>query len=236
MRKSKEDLPMKQLIVLTVPHEKCTGINQDCDLFALKLADQINISLSNRSRNIETFHGNINRDIIDLNRFEGRYTNFRYSIREKILKFVKELIKNKSTSSISESKIIYLIDCHSFTPGGHKYGNVRIQNPEVSILFNKCSMIDIIEELTDLLKENDLVTTKHYGVIDDIIDEFIDYNNKFNLSRFNIKIIPILIEVNESIEEKKIPRIGKAIHQWIITINKYLSNPTNLQQLLFFSK
>jgi hypothetical protein len=224
----------KQLIVLSIPHELCHDINQDCDLYAKKMADELIFSLSTKSREIVTIHGDINRTIVDLNRYEGRFTDFRQSVREVILNQVKFLIKNIKSDEISENKIVYLIDCHSFVPGDHKYGNVRIKNPDVCIIFNKCSLIEIIEELTDLLKENNLITTKLYGVVDDIVDETTGYNDKFNLSRFNIKIVPILVEVNESIDEKKIPRIAKAINQWIININKYLLNPSFFHQLEFF--
>jgi hypothetical protein len=225
---------MSQHIILTIPHETCVEKTKFCDLAALKLANQLEISLANQNRIIEVFHGDINRQTVDLNRKYSRETRFRNTVRLYLLEYIKNLIQNKTDYNITEEKIVYLIDCHSFTPGDHKYGNIRVSNPDISILFNQCSILNIIEELTDICKDHDLAVTKHYGIIDDIIDEFANYNNTFNLQKYGIKIIPILIELNENIEEKRMHKIGLSINEWIKSINQYLINQPYSSQIQFF--
>ncbi len=210
---------LKQLIVLTTPHETCAKIDgHNCDTYALKLANQFKKSLSNKDRDVIIFHGDVNRTKVDLNRAESFYTPFRQEIREKILYKINEI---KNSSEISSNNIIYLLDCHSF-PNDDPYQNVRISNPDVAILFADCNQLLLTEELTDIFKDNNIKAVKLLASRDDIINEFIDL--KYKYISYKIDIIPILIEINESVSNEKLEMVGESISRWIDIVNKYIMN------------
>lgn len=208
-------LTIKQLIVITTPHEKCedNNIGHTCDTFARILAEQLKISLANDSREIVYFKGNINRKKIDLNRLNSRDTIFRKSITSYIIEHINKLITQ------NEARLIYILDCHSFPPG-NSFNNISINNPDIAILFDDCLQLIYVEELTDILNKNKIRSTKHIGNQNDIIDEFIEINKTY-LQYYKIKIMPILIEINEGIDMNKLKIIGQSVNQWINNVNKY---------------
>lgn len=217
-----ENVNVKQLIILTTPHEVCKGTDHDCDKYAISLAEQLNKSLpeKNNEREISLFHGDINRNTIDLNRFPGRFTEFRHNVRMKVISQLNKLMEIDKTAT-DKNKIIFIIDCHSFRSKS-SYENIRTSNPDVAILF-KCNDLLIVEELMDILKDNGVVTIKFIGTRDDIIDEYEGMNNYFELHEHNIRIIPVLIEVNEALSDEKIMVIGKCVNEWINKVNNYLT-------------
>lgn len=189
--------PPNNLIILTVPHEKCDGYEFHlCDYSARKLANQLMDSLKNNNREIILLSGNINRQYIDLNRYISRSTNFRKQIRQKIN-------KNKYSK-------IYIIDCHSYPSKSFK--NYETNDPEITILFDNPKDSIIIDILVSILRYYNIMTIKLRGIKNDIIDEFSNYQN----------VMPILIEINESINENKFPLIGKGINKWITFLEKKL--------------
>lgn len=221
-QKTEKSSNIKQLIIITTPHEFCKRSSQEthtCDPFAIKLANQLVHSLKDDSREIILFHGNIYRKLIDLNRAQSRETNFRKMIRNKLEDQIKKLLNSNSNSN-RKNKIIYLLDCHSFR--GNSFANIRIQNPDVSVLFN-CHQLLLLEELTESLRDNGIIATKHIGGKNDIIIEADSLNIKYELWRKNIIVIPLLIEVNENISDQKLTLVGKSINQWIHNVNNFLN-------------
>ncbi len=206
--------PNEQLIMITVPHAKCEfPPDHECDIAATKLATELAGSLNNRYRMIRTFTGTINRTSIDLNRVESYDTTYRYDIRKQLAEYI---------NSYPQSHIIYIFDCHSF-PDGNYFANVRVTNPDLAILFDDCSQLTFMEELTDTLKEYGIKVTKHIGRDNNIIDEF----NHYNIILRDYFIVAILLELNESISDAKLKLIGRAINKWINTINKYIIERPN---------
>lgn len=216
-------LNLKQLIILTVPHAKCDTIIEknyphSCDFSAVKFATELKKVLTDDSREIITFYGTINRRKIDLNRIQSIYTNFRKRIRNRIKMRIYELVFSEINII---NKIIYVIDCHSFP--SNSFENVRINNPDVCILMADCLQLTVVEELTDILRDNGINATKHLGDGNSIIEEFYSFDEYYNLSKLGIKIIPVLIEINEKTAstDEKLYIICSAINIWIQTINKY---------------
>ena len=222
------NIDLKQLIVITTSHEKCVSyVQRDCDRNSRRLADQLLNTLSpDNTKEVVLFSGNINRIYdpvigygIDLNRREGYNTDFRKMVRTKVLDHIRKLINLRTYTNYNN--IIYILDCHSF-PSSDSFDNIRTKNPDITILFDDCYQLILVEELTDIFRENGLAYTKLIGVNNDIIDEFINLNNNLELKTLKIKIVPILLEINEQIEEYKISLIGKSFYQWINNVNNYL--------------
>ncbi len=208
---------IKQLIILTTPHETCVNIpNQhNCDTHAKKLAEQLAGSLQNDSRKIVTVHGNIDRNYIDLNRSFSRYfTHFRSAIRNRIKTQIDRLSAHNNSTI---NNIIYLIDCHSF-PNSESFNTVRTKHPEIALLSGDPKDFVLVHELYDLLNENDIKVTIFPGIMDDIIDEAGDIDNSVN----DIKIVPVLVEVNEAISDERIMKISGVFNDWITTVNEFL--------------
>lgn len=198
----------KQLIILTTPHEKCPNYKHThlCDFFAIKLANQLLESLKDETTEVMLFSGNINRSVVDLNRIAGRNTEYRKNVKNTLLKKIK-----------NSSFVTYVLDCHSFPPGD-SFQNIRTTNPDVTILFDDCkSQLLIIDELIETFRDNNILAIKLIGINNDIIDEY----NSIKIP--NRKIIPVLIELNENVDDDKLKIIGKCINIWIKTINKYYS-------------
>ncbi|XWV25279.1 putative ORFan [Tupanvirus deep ocean] len=210
----------KQLIILSLPHFICeddSNENHSCDTSAEKIANKLLPTLSNDHRYVYMYKGNINRNTMDLNRKMSYNTTFRKAIRNRIKMKIREIISTIQESP--ESKILYLIDCHSF-PDKY-FGNIRIDNPDVSILFANCSQLIYVDELIETLKDNKINGTKHIGSGNDIIEEMYKYNISLELEKYNIVIVPILIEINETITEEKLNAISYSVNIWINTINNY---------------
>lgn len=196
----------KQYIIITTPHEKCmtkTNEHHLCDTYAIKLANNIIPNITKKHRSIKVYHGDINRSIIDLNRIISRNTEFRKSISNNVKYYL--------TNDNANTKNIIIIDCHSFPNDSKSFNNMRIKNPDICILFDKCLDLIYVEELTDLFKENDIIAIKLIGIHNDIIDEFRNYNN----------VISVLCEVNEGIDNNKLDIIGKVFDIWITKLSSF---------------
>jgi len=197
---------INQLVITTTPHEQCQNppIYHTCDTSAKLLAEQI-------QKNIH-IAGSINRTIIDLNRLPSRYTTkFRNNIRTAIQSFISTIQPNDTKN------IIYILDCHSFPPNTHSFYNIRISEPDIAILFDNPNHLIYMDELISTMADNQIKATKHIGINNDIIDEFSHINDQ------NITLIPVLIELNESINDPiKLRKIGESIDRWIINVNNFL--------------
>lgn len=209
------DSKIKNLVVITVPHGFCEKnipktpdqFEHYCDTYGNNLADKLYGTLKNKY-NIVIFKGDINRKIMDLNRIESRHTKFRTSILHKIIDFAIENIFNKN--------IIYLLDCHSYpATKPYSFSNISIQNPEVSLLFDDMKYLMFVDELVQILRKNGLVTTMHFGIYNDIMDEVL------GIQLVNTVIVPILVEVREDLGDDKIGKIAKSIEEWIGIVNQY---------------
>lgn len=191
-----------RLIILTTPHETCiSNVGHSCDYYAPILAKKLFDKLSDLG-DIILIHGNINRKQIDLNRIESRNTDFRNKIRQVV----------KDSINIDKKNIIYLIDCHSFPvyiDRKYHFGTAEIPEPEVTILFDDPMQINIVYQLKLVLSARGLAVTALPGKKNDIIDEFIAIDNE-------TKIIPLLIEVREDLNDDKLDLIGSAIKEWIL--------------------
>lgn len=169
------------------------------------------------SRNIVLVEGDISRYYMDLNRRISIYTTeFRKNIRELVIHQIEKIIKNKS---LNANNIIYIIDCHSFP----NYNNKFINN-DVVILLEALKDYVFASELIIMLKQSNIKTTIFKGEKNDIMDEFNQWDREFT----NIKIIPILLEINESITEQNIKIVCKVINEWINKINKMYVQYFNL--------
>lgn len=207
----------EQLIILSVPHAKCLSENSKhtCDTAADKLATYIKNKLKNKDARI--FLGDINRSIIDLNREAGIYTSWRKNIRD--------TIKNKLINyKLNKSNIVFVLDCHSFPNGS--FGTKKYPNPDVSILYSSKSQLNIINKLINTFERNNIVTTSHLGIHNSVIDEFYILDQRiYNVLLNNyVRIIPILIEVKESITEDQLDKIGLCVNEWIDNITHSLIN------------
>ena len=214
----------KQLIIITIPHSLCiknlSEKGHSCDFIALKAAKKLADVLSNDKRVIQVYPASINRTEMDLNRIQSFHNNYRIEIRHKIEAKIQEII---ASDVISNSRIIYIIDCHSFPQ--YSFANISIDNPDVAILMADCRQLDYIEELTDLLKRAGILVTKHLGSSNSIIEEYYMRDQKvLNSSKDKIRIIPILVEFNENLSDDKISIICNEIYRWIDTINDYVIN------------
>lgn len=212
----------KQLVILTVPHFKCEpkiekNKPHNCDYYADKLASKLYETLLDETHEVIVYGGTINRSLLDLNRAESFESNFRRRIRNRIKMKINEIKLLPSPKNFSN--IIYVIDCHSF-PKGH-FNNIRITDPDVCILFSSCNQLVLVEELTDTFRDYGIVTTKFIGNRNDIINEYYEIDQKHDIKKNRIKIVPILVEINETVSDEKITTICAAIKEWIITINKY---------------
>lgn len=209
----------KQLIILSVPHELCLNkSNQDhlCDSGANNFSQILESILKSPNREISVFHGNINRSYIDLNRIASRLTTeFRWDIREQIFNKIKYLILNKIP--IEDSKIIYLFDCHSYPPVDNHYANY-----EMVILLDNYKYLKPIQILQHNLIVNNIDCKIIRGITNDIIDEAYLIEKTYNLNNLLIFLIPMLIEINENLDNNKLIIICKIINQWIIAFNNYL--------------
>jgi hypothetical protein len=202
---------INELIILTTPHEKCIKTSEHlCDTYAEKLAKELFTILGMTKSEIILIHGTINRKFVDLNRIQGRDTKFRQEIRNKVNNFIDNAKTNHN--------IVYIIDCHSFPVEKHQYTfrDVRISKPEVSILFDDPIQLTLMEELTNILHDHGIAATKHMGTGNDIMDEFIHINKD------DVRIVPVLIEVREDLDNDKMTLIGESVRQWIGTVNRYI--------------
>lgn len=206
---------IKNLVVITVPHELCEKnipktleqFEHYCDTYGNNLADELYNTLKNKYNSV-VFKGDINRKILDLNRIESRHTKFRTSILHKIIDFAIENIFNKN--------IIYLLDCHSYpATKPYSFSNVSVQNPEVALLFDDSRHLMFVDELAQILRRNGLMTTMHFGIYNDIMDEVL------GLQLVNTIIVPILVEVREDLSDDRVGKIVKSIEEWIGIVNQY---------------
>lgn len=209
----------KQLIVLTIPHFVCindTEKKHNCDYSAERLAESLKQVLIDKD--VYFYNGNINRTFIDLNRIQSNKTDFRKVIRNRIKMKIKEIIATISSSK--EENIIYILDCHSFP--SPSFSNIRFSDPQISILLANCEQLIYVDELTEIFRDYGIHATKHIGSGNAIIEEFYNFNKKYKLEKYNIKIIPILIEANESLTNDQMMVACHAIVKWISTVNKYI--------------
>lgn len=201
------------LVVLSVPHEMCKFINSGhyCDPSARILADTLFISLQNLGGTaVVLVPGDINRQDIDLNRMGARFTPFRQEIKNIVNSFIS------TPPPKGMKKIIYLVDCHSFPTGQGHYSTKTVPNPDVAILFDDASTEGLVTTLQKILYSHGIVANRISGCHNDIIDEF-------NQRDTNSIIIPVLIELNEELDPKKLPLVGISVKEWIQTINSYFS-------------
>lgn len=202
---------VKQLIILTTPHELCdlTIKGHFCDTSAILLSNQLKSSLTNDTNEIIQIHGNINRKQLDLNRYASRNNSeFRNNIREQIQNH-----SNKVTDQFTINNIIYILDCHSY-PFNDNFKDIISQESDITLLFDDTKYFIYNMALVDMLKENNIKTIILPGIKNDIIDEFGD------LKIPNVKIIPMLIELNEN--TNKIQVIGQIFNEWINKVNAYI--------------
>lgn len=100
-----------QQVILTVPHAKCPEtneslLNHSCDILSEKFGKLLHKKITCTKSKL--FIGDINRDVIDLNRKESRNTSFRRNVRN-----------NMTAKSI-------LIDVHSNEPDSYKFGKYDV--------------------------------------------------------------------------------------------------------------
>lgn len=216
----------RQLVILTTPHEKCQEVktNHYCDTYAIKLANKIREVVPQSI----IFHGDINRTSVDLNRTVSRDTDFRKNIRKKIRDQIEKIL---SLKLMDENKFIYVIDCHSFP--ANDFENLRIKNPDVALLFNSCLQLSLMEELTDTLKDNGISATKFLGGENDIIREADSFNSASYLNHTGIKIITVLVEVNETVSDYKLNMVGQSIATWINKVNQFLLSSSSIRSDLY---
>lgn len=138
-------------------------------------------------------------------------------IRNKIKMKINEIKLSKNIPS--ELNIIYILDFCSFH--SNNFANIRISNPDVSILLSDTSLLLLVEELTDILKENNILATKHNLYDNEMIYDFYQYNTTYELNKYYSCIIPIVIAIKENLSEKKIQTIAVSINKWINTVNLY---------------
>jgi hypothetical protein len=223
---SDDDNNIKKYVILTTPHEVCAEPkDHNCDLYANKLAKNLSDNL-NKNNIMTLFHGNINRQTLDLNRVASYYSDFRYELRSKVY----DIINNADSKVMT---ILYVLDCHSFPAKNKRYApsfpNLRIDNPEAAIIFSNCSFLLIVEELSDTFRDNGIISTKFWSNGNSIIDEFDRIYEKYH----NIIIVPILIEVREDLTDEKINLISKSVDQWINTTSKFINTQYKKKGYLF---
>lgn len=215
---NKEVMPAvpKRLVVLTTPHFVCGTFDKTehkCDFFA----DKFGFGLAKILDGMEValYTGNINRTEIDLNRSAGRKTSYRQSIRNRIKLRIKELVL------VNKPGVIFLIDCHSFPSGS--FSSIRVKNPEVCVLMADCLQLIYVEELTDIMRDYGITATKHPGKGNDIIEEFFKLDMDLRKSKGGkIRIMPVLIEINESISDDHLHKVCLGVREWMGIVEAYI--------------
>ncbi len=138
-------------------------------------------------------------------------TILRQDIRDKIGIQI-DILEKRGT--IDHNNIIYVLDCHSF-PKKSKFRNIRISDPEVTLLFDNTIDFIYTYELAELLKDSNIKVVTLPGVRNDIIDEF---SGKYS----RVRIISVLVEISETIDDQRLMYISKVFDKWINKINKYI--------------
>lgn len=205
------------LVIMTVPHEECDDefTNHDCDPWAILIAQRLYNNLYNRV----IFHGDINRRYIDLNRIPSRFrTAFRNKIRQFTFEYLKAIIQNMIANKKITYKTIFAIDCHSYPRFGFSKANIK--DPDVTILYDNTNYIDYLKLLVKMLNDNKIIAIMLPGVHNDIMDEFNDIQENFNTIMFGIRIIALLLEVNEKLDANKLNIISNTVTDWIDTVDK----------------
>lgn len=205
---------MDQLVIISIPHELCiseNNINHLCDFGAKNFANILNNNLANKK--IILFDGNINRSNIDLNRISSRITTeFRWNIRELLLKKIKSIILDKYPEN--NSRIIFVLDCHSYPPRNNNYADYNMV-----ILLDNYNYYPLVLILKNLLTNSGINIEIMAGEHNDIIDEIYQTEQLYNLNKYNIFLIPLLLEINENLDNSQLTKISKIINYWISGIN-----------------
>lgn len=215
----------RRLIIITIPHTICDytkpRTEHVCDFEAENFANILREVLEeDEINNVYFYRGNIIRTSTDLNRPKSLYTDYRKAIRNRVIMKIKEI--KITYPSYPESNIIYIIDCHSFPSQSTSFQNIRYKNPDVTVIFTDCNQLIYMDELTEIFKEFNISASKVIGSNNSIIDEFYFIDAYYQLEKSNIKIVPVLIEINESNTQQKMKSIGLAIKGWMPKVNNYI--------------
>lgn len=229
----------RQLIILSVPSFNFDTNNIQptyaYDLYSKQLVNEIKKTLTKSNYDICIYMSNLTKICTGSRVSEGSgkdnfesKKSYPKAIRNKIKMKINEIKLSDITPS--ELNIIYLFDFCSFHP--NSFQNIRIPDPDVSILFPNSTLLLLAEELADTLRECNILVTKHISYGNEMVQEFYQYNTEYELEKYYTSIIPIQIAIREGLPETKVQIIANSINKWISTINLYLFTKFNQRATL----
>lgn len=201
-------------VIITVPHDTCIeSIYHLCDIKAYALAKKIHDKFIADGIDVMLLRGDINRTLVDLNRFPSRDTAFRRRLRKEVSMRWRAMMQQTPMEQWSRQlthqqgdsgeRKIFLLDCHSYDKG---FETQEVPDPEFIILYDTDCEIQYILSLYKSLVNKGIRVNLLKGKGNDIIDEFTCMKN----------IIPVLLEISEKhYTDKLADEISDVIKNWV---------------------
>jgi len=184
-------------VLLTVPHAQgCDRLSSrhPCDTLAEGLAQYLQQSCSG---NCEVLVGDIPRTVLDLNRKESRYTEYRQQIKKRI------------QYHMQRGEIVWVIDCHSF-PQTYRWN--QEQSTDFVILdtwLNNRPTVYVSQLTTFLQKQQvDILQLQGASPEDNDTNDIMDTSRQLGAYSF-------LLEVKEGLRRSRLQQISVLIIKWI---------------------